>query len=154
MPALDDVLFFPGDISHLRIADVPTAVGLAQGETTTVRLNVKAGTQLRAVLVWTDPPGIASGPTDATPQLVNDLNLRVTPPSGTAIWGNDSLHPGQADRLNNVEVVTIAQPAAGTYSIDVNALRLGLGPKQSYALVITGDFTEARPGKIRAIRRM
>ena len=153
-PALDDALFFPGDKPKLRIADVATAAGLAQGETGTIRLNVNAGTQLRAVLVWTDPPGTVVGPTDPTPQLVNDLNLRVTTPNGTAIWGNDSLHPGQADRLNNVEVVTIAQPAAGTYTIDVSALRLGLGPRQSYALVITGDFTEqqTKPGKIRAIR--
>lgn len=154
MPALDDALFFPGDVSKLRIADVATASGLAQGDSATLRLNVKAGTQLRAVLVWTDPPGVVSGATDATPQLVNDLNLRVTSPDGAGIWGNDSLHPGQADRLNNVEVVTIAQPAAGTYTIDISALRLGLGPRQGYALVVTGDFTEARPGKIRAIRRM
>jgi hypothetical protein len=152
MPALDDALYFPGDIPKLRIVDAATANGLAQGDTATIRLNVKSGTPLRAVLVWTDPPGFVAGPTDTTPQLVNDLDLRVTQPSGAATWGNDSLHPGQADRLNNVEVVTIAQPAAGTYSIDVSALRLGLGPKQSYALVITGDFTEARPGKIRAIR--
>lgn len=153
-PVLDDALFFPADKSKLRVTDVAQATGLALGESATVRINVNAGTQLRAVLVWTDPPGVPRGANDSTSELVNDLDLRVTAPTGTATLGNESLHPGQADRLNNVEVVTLAQPAAGAYTIAVSAARLGLGPRQGYALVITGDFTvETRPGKIRTIRR-
>ncbi|MBV9495511.1 MAG: S8 family serine peptidase [Acidobacteria bacterium] len=156
MPALDDALYFPGDLRRLRVADVTTANGLTVGETATIKLDVKPGTPLRAVLVWTDPPGVVAGVSNSTPQLVNDLDLRVTPPAGSAVNGNDSLHPGQPDRLNNTEVVTVAQPVTGTYTIEVNAQKLGQGPRQGYALVLTGDFTEIvaapRPGKIRAIR--
>jgi hypothetical protein len=144
-PVLDDALYFPGDHARVRVADVPLAQGLAQGETATLHLNVAAGTQLKVALVWTDPAGIPRGVSDPTPELVNDLDLRVTDIFGNTLFGNESLHPGQPDRLNNVEVVTIAAPPAGNYTISVTANRLGSGPRQSYALVITGDLTDAIP---------
>lgn len=142
-PVLDDALYFPGDKAHLRVVDVPLASGLAQGESANVRVQVKAGTPLKAVLVWTDPPGTVRGATDATPQLVNDLDLRV---NGV----------GRDDHLNNVEVVSVATPAAGAYDITVSASRLGFGSRQSYALVITGDFaveqTPLVPARTRSVR--
>jgi hypothetical protein len=95
--------------------------------------------------VWTDPAGVVRGVSDSTPELVNDLDLRVTNAFGTTLLGNDSLHPGQPDRLNNVEVVSIDTPPAGLYTISVIASHLGSGPRQSYALVITGDLTDAIP---------
>lgn len=140
-PVLNDVLVFPGDKTKLRVSDV--SAGLAAGESSTLRLNVRAGTPLKAVLVWTDPPGTPRGTTDSTPQLVNDLDLRVTEPAGNATFGNDSLHPGQPDRLNNVEVVSIPQPSNGLYTLSVGAARIASGSRQNYALVITGDFTMA-----------
>ncbi len=144
-PVLDDALYFPGDRARVRVADVLLAQGLAQGETATLHLNVAAGTQLKVALVWTDPAGIPRGVSDSTPELVNDLDLRVTDSTGAAFLGNESLHPGQPDRLNNVEVVSIAAPPAGNYTISVTANHLGSGPRQSYALVITGDLTDAIP---------
>ena len=157
-PVLDDALYFPGDRARVRVADVPLAQGLAQGDTTTLHLNVAAGTPLKVVLVWTDPAGIPRLVSDSTPELVNDLDLRVTDAFGATFIGNESLHPGQPDRLNNVEVVSIAQPAAGAYTISVSASRLGSGPRQSYAIVITGDLTDAippmpkTPARVRAAR--
>ncbi|HUP60014.1 MAG TPA: S8 family serine peptidase [Thermoanaerobaculia bacterium] len=136
-PVLDDVLFFPGDTRTLRVVDVPLAQGLAQNQSSTIRINARAGTPLKAVLVWTDPPGTPRGATDTTPQLVNDLDLRVNGTGGT-------------DHINNVEAITIAEPS-GTYEIAVSATRLGFGTRQSYALVITGDFTAAA-GRTRAVR--
>lgn len=144
-PVLDDALYFPGDRARVRVSDVPLAQGLTQGDTSTLHLNVAAGTPLKVVLVWTDPAGTPRTIFDSTPELVNDLDLRVTDPTGTALLGNESLHPGQPDRLNNVEVVSIAQPAAGMYSVSVFAAHLGLGPRQSYALVVTGDLKDAIP---------
>ena len=138
-PVLDDVLFFAGDTRKLKVIDVPLASGLPAGASATVRVKAKAGTPLKAVLVWTDPPGTARGATDATPQLVNDLDLRV---SGV------STNP---DRLNNVEVINVDEPN-GTYDITVTAHRLGFGPKQSYALVITGNLDEPGTSKRRAAR--
>ena len=150
-PVLDDALFFAGDRTDLRVTD--SATGIAQGESTTLKIKAKAGTALRAVLVWTDPPGVAGGPTDPTPQLVNDLDLRVTSPAGATTFGNEALHPGQPDRLNNVESVTIAAPSLGEYTITVSANRLGAGLRQSYALVVTGAFETDALTKRRAIRR-
>jgi len=137
-PVLGDVLYFPGNVRKLRKVESD----LAEGEATTLRYEVRAGTPLKAVLVWTDPPGSS---------LVNDLDLRVSDPSGAAQFGNEPLHPGQPDRVNNVEMVSIAQPLAGAYTITVSASHLGLGPRQGYALVITGDITDAK-ARTRAAR--
>jgi hypothetical protein len=83
---------------------------------------------------------------------VNDLDLRVTPPTGSTLLGNESLHPGQPDRLNNVEMVSINPPSAGLYTISVTAPHLGFGTRQSYALVITGDLTDAIPSMASPVR--
>ena len=137
-PVLDDALYFAGDTRTLRVVDVPLDKGLAQGQSSTIRIQARAGTPLKAVLVWTDPPGTPRGPVDATPQLVNDLDLRVNGSGGT-------------DHINNVEAITIADPSNAIYEITVTANHLGLGPRQSYALVITGDFTAATT-RARAVR--
>lgn len=152
-PVLDDALYFSGDRSRLRMNDLAT--GIAQGETSTQQVEVRAGTKFKVVLVWTDPAGIAVPASDTRPQLVNDLDLRVTGPGGLTAWGNESLHPGQPDRLNNVEAVTIEVPATGTYTISVTANRLSAGARQTYALVTTGDLGDesAARARRRTIRR-
>jgi hypothetical protein len=144
-PVLDDALYFPGDRSRTRIVDVPLAQGLMQNETSTLRLHVNSGTRLKVTLVWTDPAGTPRGVSDPTPELVNDLDLRVVDAFGNILLGNDSLHPGQPDRLNNVEVVSIDQPFGDLFTISVTATHLGSGPRQSYALVITGDLADPIP---------
>jgi hypothetical protein len=152
-PVLHDALYFPGDHARTRLVDVPLVQGLTQGENATLRLNVSTNAPLKVVLVWTDPPGIPRGVSDPTPELVNDLDLRVTDPAAFTFLGNESLHPGQPDHLNNVEVVSINPPSAGLYTISVTASYLGFGTRQSYALVITGDLTDpipAMPSPIRA----
>lgn len=146
-PVLDDALHFAGDTRKLRVADVPPESGLTAGATHTLRVNVKAGTPFRAVLVWTDPPGHVAGVSDTTPQLVNDLDLQVRTSAATH-FGNGAA----PDRLNNVEVVSLAEPAADTYTIEVRAHHLGFGERQSFALVVTGDFTIAGAGRARSVR--
>ncbi len=151
-PVLDDALYFPGDRTRTRVVDVPLAQGLVQGETATLHLNASADAPLKVVLVWTDPAGTPRGVSDPTAELVNDLDLRVTDPSGSTLLGNESLHPGQPDRLNNVEVVSINPPSAGLYTISVTASHLGFGTRQSYALVITGDLTDTIPAMASPVR--
>lgn len=151
-PVLDDALYFAGDVSRLRVFDGSSASGLTSGATFTENITVRAGTRLKIVLVWTDPPGTAVGPTDPRLQLVNDLDLLVRNPAGQPSHGNERLHPGSADRLNNVEVVEYATPVAGTYSITVRANRIGQGPGQNFALVIAADFEDA-PVRRRTVRR-
>jgi hypothetical protein len=149
---LDDALYFPGDVLKLRVADVPDAIGLAAGQSSTVNLSVRAGIALKVTLVWTDPPGVPRTASDPTPELVNDLDLRVVAPNGTASLGNELLHPGAADRLNNVEVVSIPTPVNGNYAITISANRLGFGARQGYALVITGDVASATASRSRVAR--
>jgi subtilisin family serine protease len=138
-PVLDDALHFEGETRRLRVWDVPLERGLAAGDEETHRIRVRHGTPLKVVLVWTDPPGEVHAPDDE-PRLVNDLDLRV---SGVS---------RPVDRINNVEVVSISEPASGIYEITVSAHALGLGPKQSYALVVTGDI-DLPSSRVRAVRR-
>jgi hypothetical protein len=145
-PVLDDALYFAGDTRKLQVVDVPLATGLVEGESRTIRIHAKAGTPLRAVLVWTDPPGHLAAPADTSPQLVNDLDLRVTTSTETKL-GNGNV----PDRINNVEVVTL-DAVSGPVSITVAAHDLKFGARQSYALVITGDFTAAAAPRTRAVR--
>jgi hypothetical protein len=146
-PVLDDALFFPGDTRRLQVIDVPLERGLSAGASSTIRVNVKAGTPFKAVLVWTDPPGHVASTSDTTPQLVNDLDLQVTTSSVSRLGNNGSA----PDRLNNVEVVTL-DGVSGTVNISVSANRLGFGTRQSYALVLTGDFAATPAGRSRAVR--
>jgi hypothetical protein len=150
-PVLDDALSFPGETRRLRVYDVPLDRGLSQGEAFTVNLEVRAGTEFKAVLVWTDPPGHPVGVADTSTQLVNDLDLRVVSPSRTVV-GNERLTGGQPDRINNVEGVTIEAPSAGKITVTVSAPRVAVGPRQSYALVLTGDF-DSEGSRRRAVRR-
>jgi hypothetical protein len=138
-PVLDDALYFPGDAAKLQVVD--NLLGLANGQTSTLKLDVRAGTPLKAVLVWTDPPGIVRSTNDPTPELVNDLDLRV---NGA---------PVVADHLNNVEVVSVASPSSATYTISVTASRIAQGPRQSYALVVTGDFAPVSLKRVHTARR-
>jgi hypothetical protein len=144
-PVLDSALYFAGDVARLRAIE-------SAGDATTLRLKVRPGTQFTAVLVWTDPPGVPGTVSDPTPELVNDLDLMVTHPDGTHAYGNERLHPGAPDRLNNVEGITLDDPVAGVYTIDVAAHAITFGSRQPYALVITGDFSDVASPRLRAVR--
>ena len=135
-PVLDDALYFPGDRLQTKIVEG----SVTQGQTATLRLQANAGTPLRAVLVWTDPPGTVT--TGTSSNLVNDLDLRI------------GALPSQPDRINNVEVINIAAPVSGLVSIDVTGTRIAQGGAQSYALVVTGDLSAAPAAsvKTRAVR--
>lgn len=130
----------------MQVVDVPLSRGLAEGQSSSLRLRVKGGTPLRVVLVWTDPPGTVRPASDTTPQLVNDLDLRLVGASSVK-YGNGDM----PDRLNNVEVISVADPEPGMYTINVAAHHLGFGPRQSYALVVTGDISSAAQ-RVRAVR--
>ncbi|TDU73476.1 S8 family serine peptidase [Streptomyces sp. KS 21] len=98
------------------------------------RFNVTAGsaTPFRLCLAYTDLPGRG---------LQNDISVIVQAPDGTKHAGNTGL-PNPligSDCTNNVEVVRIDAPPAGTYLIQVFARNLLAGP-QDFALVVTGDL--------------
>ncbi|MEM8859807.1 MAG: S8 family serine peptidase, partial [Chloroflexota bacterium] len=119
---------------------VENTAGLSTGNSSSQQVTVAAGTPLKITLVWSDAPSTANAGTN----LVNDLDLVVSGPSGTFVGNNFSggwTQPGgSADRINNVENVYIQAPAAGTYTISVDAFNIPNGP-QPYALVIDADFS-------------
>lgn len=150
-PVLDDALYFPGDLSRMRVFDFDATEGLFEGQSFEQTLTFRAGTRIKVMLVWTDPPGTVAGPTDPRPQLINDFDLTVRDPVGRDLRGNERLHPGESDRLNNAEMVQILTPLAGTHRINVRAHRLGQGPS-GFALVILGDIQETATRR-RPVRR-
>ncbi|MHB0859560.1 MAG: S8 family serine peptidase [Anaerolineae bacterium] len=86
-------------------------------------------------LVWTDAPAA----TASAVQLVNDLDLTVTTPSGVTYRGNVfangwSVVGGSSDRLNNVECVYLPTSESGTLTVTVRAHNAPYGP-QDFALL-------------------
>jgi hypothetical protein len=154
-PVLGDALYFAGDPARLFVRDRSLSNGLKAGDSEELFFEVGSSEELRVALVWTDPPGTPQSFTSTTPVLVNDLDLVVVEPSGTAHFGNERLHPGARETRNNAEVFRVASPASGRWKVRVEATRLGLGPRQGWALVVIGDLRQsveqsrrrpARPG--------
>ncbi|MCU0501227.1 MAG: S8 family serine peptidase [Anaerolineae bacterium] len=88
-------------------------------------------------LIWTDYPGSAGH----YPNLVNDLDLVVTSPSGKTTYGNCRADQADCrlDRANNVERMIILSPELGRYQIRVRAFNVPRGP-QAFALVYSGGI--------------
>ena len=110
---------------------------IRHGETQTFKVTVaSAGSPLNIVMAYTDAPPENS--TDS-PQLVNDLDLTVTSPSGTKYYPNSRDYP---DRVNNVEGVRISGGSveAGVYTIEVKGYKVVQGMSTSF----TGGKTNAQ----------
>jgi Subtilase family len=123
---IQDGLFFENAISN----------GGSATHSITIPANTK---QVKVMLYWTDKEA-EPYPVKA---LVNDLDLVLTTSGGTNYlpWVlnhnpsnvNDAA-TRQADHLNNIEQVTIDNPAAGTYTISVLGTEVPFGP-QDYVVV-------------------
>ena len=134
-----------GNVVHLD----QSVVFDASGQTHSVRVEpVDPSKPLKVTLAWTDALGHGTGGRLAA--WVNDLDLVVSGPDGTTWLGNDFLDGfsktgGKADRRNNLENVYLKTPAAGAYSVNVNAMNLigdGMPNRegltdQDFALVVT-----------------
>lgn len=97
--------------------------------------------ELKIMLTWIDPEANVG----AAVALVNDLNLQVIAPDGTIFnpWVLNPANPSaiatrQIDKLNNIEQVTIDNPIAGTYTINVVGATIAQG-SQNYALTWTSN---------------
>jgi len=142
-----DFRFGWGRINALRAVDLLQSNryqsgSINQGDSQSLVLDVPPLTrQLRVMLYWADRAGVAN----ATRALVNNLDLRVLPPSGNPVLPlvlnptptvaalNAPAAPG-IDTLNNVEQVRILNPAPGNYIVRVHGTGLAQGP-QTYWLV-------------------
>ena len=116
---------------------------IAQGAQQQFTIQVPAGAaEVRVMLYWHDP--FAS--LNAATALVNDLDLVVSDPAliDWQPWVLDHAPNATtlaqaatrgADHLNNVEQVTLNNPAAGTYTITVNGNAINSGGQQEYFVV-------------------
>jgi hypothetical protein len=144
---LDNNLYFPGDARDLRTFARQQSVGLSTGEQHEYQVQVGAGQEFRATLVWYDPPGT---PGAAGTALVNNLDLEVVEGanvyrgnviSGTGAAAN-STTGGSADALNTVEQVRLTSPTPGIYTIRVKGTAVpGDGQpysnRQGYGLAVS-----------------
>ncbi|MFO0839867.1 MAG: S8 family serine peptidase [Phycisphaerae bacterium] len=97
-------------------------------------------TQLKVTLAWDDPAGTPL----VSPALVNNLDLRVFDPSNTQLfpWTLDSINPGnpavrtQADNVDNIEQVFLANPPPGVYRVEIAGTSVPVGP-QAFSVVAT-----------------
>lgn len=108
------------------------------------RMKLKRGTKfLKVALAWIDPPA-APG---AAETLVNDLDLKITGPKGEGDhlpWTLDGDNPSLpavrgTNDTDNIELVEVAEPSKGIWTIEVTAARFGKGRKQKFALVVYTD---------------
>ncbi|WP_150107698.1 choice-of-anchor J domain-containing protein [Pedosphaera parvula] len=110
---------------------------------------------LKITMAYTDVPGFPG----AIPALVNDLDLEVVGPDGTIYRGNQfdagesDPDASDSDQINNVEAVHLAEPIPGDYLVRVRARNVVQDSRldtqaidQDFALVISGDFPQARGG--------
>ena len=115
---------------------------ITDGATNVHNINVPANThQLRVLVYWRDEAAVVN----AAIALVNDIDLEVENPSNTVTlpWVlNHAADPmtlddpptRQVDHLNNVEQVTIENPAAGIFEASISGFNIPSGP-QEYFLV-------------------
>jgi hypothetical protein len=152
---IDEALYFPGDARRILVADVRNAEGLTTGQTAEHTFRVQnSAAKLKITLVFTDPPAAAG----ANPAYINNLDLEVVDPSGTAYLGNVfsnglSVPGGSPDLRNNVEQVHLEDPASGAWSALVHATAVNVAP-QGYALVITGGLEVGCPGDLNGDNRV
>lgn len=122
---------------------VEEGTGLATGGSQNFNVNTTGG-PLKITLVWSDYPSTDT----ASINLVNDLDLVVTGPSGTlrgnVFSGGWSTTGGSADRRNNVENIYIQNPAAGAYTVTVSGFNVPNGP-QRFALAVDGGSLGTGP---------
>lgn len=141
---LHNSLVFDDDARNIIIRDVRIGAddALNTGDFVEFQFDVNSFFEpLKITLVWHDAPGSLN----ANPAFVNDLDLTVISPSGTYLGnvfsGGLSVTGGSADFRNNVEMVYLAAPAPGTYTLRIDATAINVGD-QGYAVVVTGDVDE------------
>lgn len=131
-----------GEINGLRAIEVMEQNNyfidsVSQGTSISKDINIPSGAiALRVMLAWTDPAGVVG----ASKILINNLDLSITNGETEVLpWVLDPLNPSlnairDYDVLNNMEQVTIENPTAGTYTININGYEIPEG-KQEFAVV-------------------
>ncbi len=101
---------------------------------------------IKATLVWIDPKATVSNTlNDATPKLINDLDLKITSGNNvTETWNLNPKNPDAAatrgnNKIDNVEKVEIDTAIVGnSYTITVSHKNTLERAQQAYSLIISG----------------
>ena len=139
-------------ISKDKISKVIFEESLSNGGTYQKTIQSNGTEPIRVTIVWTDVAGTPTAnmldPTDA--MLVNDLDIKITKDSYTYYpWKLNRNSPSAAatnnskNSVDNVEVIDIPSPSAGTYTIVVNHAGTLSGGSQDFSIVISG--TQSAP---------
>jgi hypothetical protein len=120
---------------------IDNAAGVGTSGVASNQYAVNGGSPFKVSLVWTDYPSSET----AAQNLVNDLDLTVTSPTGAVYRGNVfsggwSQTGGSADRVNNVENVFVQAATGGNWTVEVRGFNVANGP-QPFALVVSGAGT-------------
>jgi uncharacterized membrane protein len=116
---------------------------LSPGHSFLYTLEVTSGSNLDATLVWNDREGSVTSDQSIS-KLVNNLDLKITSPSGVIYNGNNfisgySVSGGESDNINNVERIKLESAQEGIWSIEIGNSK---GNSQQYSLVISGIIEE------------
>ena len=104
-------------------------------------------------LVWDDPAADHTN-SDTSPRLVNDLDLSTIAPDGTAgplPWVLNDASPSDpailaVDTKNNVEKITLYNPAVGVWKFQVSAMKMkDPGLEQRYSLACDSAYSRINP---------
>lgn len=113
-----------------------------------IQMDAPAGSILQASISWTDAPGTpVTGTNDATPVLINDLDIRITKDADTFMpWrltGVDS-NAKEDNVVDPYERVDVAD-ASGTYTITVTHKGSLFSGSQNFSLIVTTKATPVVP---------
>lgn len=116
-------------------------------------INADGKSPIRATLCWTDPPAsVTSRHNDASPRLVNDLDLRVIGPDGSLFYpfvldpNNPSAPATTGDNtIDNVEQVLITKPRGGPYTIQISYKGTLKNDEQIFSLILSGISSADAP---------
>ena len=121
------------------------------GNSKTYTFNISQGNSgFKTVLAWSDERGSPFSNT----QLVNNLDIEVTNPSGEVFLGNDfangrSTTNGVSDDINNVEVVLVDNAEIGIWTVKVKDALHGGSRAQPFALAVMGHgVNDLRPDPV------
>ena len=133
---------------------------LQEMQSTEYDLEVVADTPaLKATMVYKDPMGTTS----STLHRINDLDLKLTSPSGEVYWGNNGLRQGvwsmpggNPDPIDTVENVFVPDPEVGYWAVEVIAREINQNCYREktqlgcdYALVVSGVVVPTVKGPIK-----
>ncbi|MFC1687740.1 S8 family serine peptidase, partial [Patescibacteria group bacterium] len=114
---------------------------VSQGQTDTFTFTVSSNTaEVKATLVWNDPPGTVG----AGQALVNNLDIELEDAQGNVYypWTLDPLQPSLpavntvSDTLNNTEQITMSDfPQGGVWTLRVIGASVPVDAPQSYSIV-------------------